>query len=76
MQNLLEEISTTEDLIRVDLINIVNLRILLGLPFNAHVYLLGLLVGQLVMRDVPLYVFNCVSYGLHFIYKIILFHHV
>ena len=32
-------------------------RILLGLPFNAHVYLLGLLVGQLGMRE-QLYVRN------------------
>ena len=54
------------NVIQVDLLNAVNLGILLynvfylnllGLPFNAHVYLLGPLVGQLGMRE-QLYVHN------------------
>ena len=43
-----------------------------SLPLNAHVYLLGPLVGQLSMGE-QLYVYNFVSYGMHFVYKIILF---
>ena len=50
------------NLIQVDLINVckswnIAVRILLGLPFIAHVYLLGPLVGQLGMRE-QLYVRN------------------
>ena len=54
---------------------IIAVRMLLGLPFNAHVYLVGPLVGQLGMRK-QLYVRNIRFCGMHFVYKIILFQHL